>query len=181
MLNSYNLRGQRAVSSFDIPHRFTAAFNYEIPAQKMKALLGGWQVNGIVTVQAGQPFTPYTSQFDSYRSESYNRLNVVGDPNQNVPSGLAYNPAAFALPAVGTFGNSGRNIIRGDGFRTADLSVFRNFNVKELLKLQLRFEATNALNQVNFQGPVTNQSTQPGAFVATAIPRTLQLGAKFSF
>ena len=181
VLNSYNLRGQRAVSSFDIPHRFTAAFNYAIPAQKMKALLGGWQVNGIVTVQSAQPFTPYTSQFDSYRGESYNRLNVVGDPNQNVPAGLAYNPAAFALPAVGTFGNSGRNIVRGDGFRTADLSLFRNFQVKELLKLQLRFEATNALNQVNFQGPVTNQSTQPGAYVATAIPRTLQLGAKISF
>ncbi len=181
VLNSYNLRGQRAVSSFDIPHRFTAAFNYAIPAQKLKSVLGGWQVNGIVTVQSGQPFTPYTSQFDSYRGESYNRLNVVGDPNKNVPSGLAYNPAAFALPSVGTFGNSGRNIIRGDGFRTADLSLFRNFQVKELLKLQLRFEATNAMNQVNFQGPVTNQSTQPGAFVAMAIPRTLQLGAKFSF
>jgi hypothetical protein len=45
----------------------------------------------------------------------------------------------------------------------------------------LRFEATNSFNQVNYQGPVTNQSTQPGAFVATAIPRTLQLGAKLSF
>ena len=181
VLNSYNLRGQRAVSSFDIPHRFTAAFNYTIPARTLRALLGGWQMNGIVTVQSGQPFTPYTSQFDTYRGEAYNRLNVAGDPNQNVPSGFAYNPAAFALPAVGTFGNSGRNIVRGDGFRTADLSLFRNFQVKELLKLQMRFEAANAMNQVNFQGPVTNQSTQPGAFVATAIPRTLQLGAKFSF
>ncbi len=181
VLNSYNLRGQRAVSSFDIPHRFTAAFNYVIPATALKTVLGGWQVNGIVTVQSGQPFTPYTSQFDSYRNESYNRLNVVGDPNQNVPSGRAYNPAAFALPALGTFGNSGRNIVRGDGFRTADLSLFRNLSVKEFLKLQMRFEATNALNQVNYQGPVTNQSTTPGAFVATAIPRTLQVGAKISF
>lgn len=49
------------------------------------------------------------------------------------------------------------------------------------MKLQFRLEATNALNQVNYQGPVTNQSTNPGAFVATAIPRTVQLGLKFSF
>ena len=66
----------------------------------------------------------------------------------------------------------GTNIVRGDDFRTADLSLFRNFALREWLKLQMRFEATNALNQVNFQGPVTNQSTTPGAFVATAIPRT---------
>jgi hypothetical protein len=108
-------------------------------------------------------------------------LVVVGDPNRNVPAGYAYNPAAFALPALGTFGNSGRNVVRGDGFRSADLSVFRNFAVKERMKLQMRFEATNALNHVNYQGPVTNQSTVPGAFVATAVPRTVQLGAKFSF
>ena len=144
-------------------------------------LLGGWQVNGIVTVQAGQPFTPYSSQFDPYRNESFNRLVVVGDPRSNVPSGLAYNPGAFAFPALGTFGASGRQIVRGDRFRTADISLFRNFSLTERVKLQIRFETTNSFNQVNYQGPVTNQSTNPGAFVATAIPRTLQLGAKISF
>lgn len=181
VLDSYNRHLQKAVSSFDIPHRFTAAFNYALPAPAWKAALGGWRLNGILTVQSGQPFTPYTSRFDPYTNESFNRLVLVGDPGQNVPSGHAYNPAAFTLPALGTFGNSGRNIVRGDRFRSADLSVFRDIALREALKLQLRFEATNALNQVNYQGPVTNQSTQPGAFVATAIPRTLQLGAKISF
>jgi hypothetical protein len=181
VLDSYNRHSQKALASFDIPHRFIASFNYQVPAARMKSILGGWQVNGIVTVQAGQPFTPYTSQFDPYRNESFNRLIVTGDPRKNVPSGLAYNPAAFALPALGTFGASGRNIIRGDRFRTADISLFRNFALLETVRLQLRFEATNAFNQVNYQGPVTNQSTQPGAFVATAIPRTLQLGAKINF
>lgn len=60
-------------------------------------------------------------------------------------------PAPFAA-----FGKSGRNIVRGDGFRRVDLSVFRNFSLRERLKLQLRFEATNALNQVKYQGPVTD-------------------------
>jgi hypothetical protein len=132
-------------------------------------------------MQSGQPFTPFTSQFDPYRNESFNRLVVLGDPTSNVPAELAYNPAAFRLPALGAFGNSGRNIIRGDGFRTAALSVFRNIALKDNLRLQLRAEATNVFNSVNYQGPVVDQSTQPGAFVATAAPRTLQLGAKLSF
>jgi hypothetical protein len=181
VLDSYNRRLQRSVSSFDIPHRFTAAFNYVLPAPGMKAVFGGWQLNGIVTVQSGQPFTPYTSQFDPYRGESYNRLGLVGDPARNTPQGFAYNPTAFSVPALGTFGSSGRNIIRGDGFRTADLSLFRNFAIGERMKLQMRLEATNSLNQVNYQGPVTDQNATPGAFVAAAAPRTLQLGAKIQF
>ena len=181
VLNSHNRRAQRSVSSFDVPHRFTAAFNYAVPVRRWKAVLGGWQVNGLVTVQSGQPFTPYTSQFDPYRNESFNRLVAIGNPNANVPRGLAYNPAAFAIPSIGTFGNSGRNIVRGDGFRTTALSVFRNIMLTERARLQLRAEATNAFNQVNYQGPVVDQSTQPGAFVATAAPRTVQLGVKLSF
>ena len=183
VLNSYNRKIQRAVSSFDVPHRFTAAFSYAVPAPMMKAVLGGWQFNGIITVQSGQPFTPYTSQFEPYRGESFNRLNIIGNPNRNVPPGHAYNPAAFAVPdpLSGTFGNSGRNIVRGDGYRSTDLSLFRNFAIRERVKVQMRFEATNALNQVNYQGPITNQSTTPGVFVAAATPRTLQLGAKIQF
>ncbi len=184
VLDSRNLRAQRAVSSFDIPHRFTAAFNYLLPApglQSMRPLLSGWQVNGMITVQSGQPFTPYTSQFDPYTNQSFNRLNVVGDPNRNVPPGRAYNPAAFAIPAIGTFGVSGRNIVRGGGYNSANLSLFRNFALRESVRLQMRFEASNALNQVNFQGPITDQSTAPGVFVAAAPPRIVQLGAKISF
>jgi hypothetical protein len=138
-------------------------------------------LNGIVTVQSGQPFTPYTSQFDPYTNQSFNRLVVTGDPRRNVPAGYAYNPAAFELPAIGTFGASGRNIIRGDGYRSANLSLFRNFAVRESMRLQLRLEAENSLNQVNYQGPITDQSTSPGLFVAAAPPRLVQLGLKISF
>jgi hypothetical protein len=184
VLDSRNLRAQRAVSSFDVPHRFTAAFNYLLPGSKVRSLktvIGGWQVNGIVTIQSGQPFTPYTSQFDPYRNETFNRLNVIGDPNRNIASGYAYNPNAFTTPPVGTFGNSGRNIVRGGGYNSANLSLFRYFPVRESIRLQLRFEAENALNHVNFQGPITDQTTAPGLFVAAAPPRIVQLGAKISF
>jgi len=165
VLDSRNLHAQRAVSSFDVPHRFTVSFNYLLPAPRIRAVksfLEGWQVNGVGTVQSGQPFTPYTSQFDPYTNVSFNRLNVIGDPNRNVPAGHAYNPAAFAGPSVGTFGNSGRNVVRGDGYRSVNLSLFRNFALRESLRFQLRLEAENALNHVNFQGPITDQSTTPG-------------------
>jgi len=182
VLNSYNLRLQKAPSSFDVTHRFTAAFNYTIPAPALKILLDGWQINGIITAQTGQPFTPFSSVNDPYRNESFNRLMLIGDPNRNVASGYSFNPNAFAPAPFGTFGNSGRNIVRGDGFRSVDLSVFRTFSLRERLKLQMRFEATNAFNQVNYQGPVVDYSSPAfGQFNATAVPRTLQLGAKFSF
>jgi hypothetical protein len=143
VVDSLNLHAQRAVSSFDIPQRFTAAFNYLLPSPKIhawKSVLGGWQVNGVLTVQSGQPFTPYTSQFDPYLNETFNRLNVVGNPNSNIAPGYAYNPNAFTTPAIGTFGNSGRNVIRGGGYNSTNLSLFRYFALHESVRLQLRFD-----------------------------------------
>jgi hypothetical protein len=98
-----------------------------------------------------------------------------------VPPGLAFNPAAFRIPAPGTFGNAGRNIVRGDGFHSVDLSVFRNFAFTERWRLQFRAEAVNSLNHVNYQGPVVSINSTPGAFVAAAQPRIIQFGLKLSF
>ncbi len=185
VLDSANLRLQRAVSSFDVPHRFISALTYEVPFASgpaaARAILAGWQANAIVTLQSGQPFTPNTSTFDPYRNEGFNRPDVVGDPTANVPEGLAFNPAAFRLPAPGTFGNSGRNVIRGDGFHSVDLSLFKNFAITERWKLQFRAEAVNSFNHVNYQGPVVNLNTTPGRFVAAAPPRILQFGLKLVF
>jgi hypothetical protein len=184
VLDSTNLALQRAVSSFDVPHRFTSAFTYEIPyrgAGITRAIAGGWQMNGIVTFQSGQPFTPNTTVFDPYRNEAFNRPDAVGDPNENVPDGSAFNPGAFRIPALGTFGNAGRNVVRGDGFHSVDLSLFKNFAVTERWKLQFRAEAVNSFNHVNYQGPVVNLNTTPGRFIAAAPPRIFQFGAKLSF
>jgi hypothetical protein len=182
VLDSTNLASQRAVSSFDVPHRLASAFTYEIPgARAARILTAGWQVNAIVTLQSGQPFTPSSSVFDPYRNEAFNRPDVLGDPRANVPAGLAFNPAAFRIAALGTFGNAGRNIVRGDGFHSADLSLFKNFKVTEQARLQFRAEAVNGFNHVNYQGPVMNLNTTPGRFVSAAPPRIVQLGLKLSF
>jgi hypothetical protein len=185
VLDSTNIAFERGVSSFDVPHRFTSAVTYELPFRSgpplVRTFAGGWQVNAIITMQSGQPFTPNTSTLDPYRNEGFNRPDVVGDPGKNVPAGLAFNPAAFRIPAAGTFGNAGRNIIRGDGFHSVDVSLFKNFAVGENWKLQFRAEAINSLNHVNYQGPVVNLNSTPGAFVAAASPRIVQLGSKISF
>jgi hypothetical protein len=184
VVNSYNLRAQRGLSSFDIPHRFTAAFNYALPFRPAhwKPLLEGWQTNGNLTFQSGQPFTPYTSINDPFRNEVNNHLDVVSDPNANVPAGLAFNPAAFRTPVAGTFGASGRNIVRGDNYKSVDLSLFKNTRITEQIRLQLRLELMNSLNTVNFQGPVTNlAASNPSAFISQASPRVIQLGARITF
>ena len=185
VLDSSNLRRERAVSSFDVPHRLSSAVTYELPffAKPGRANLvaGGWQLNSIVTLQSGQPFTPYVSNFDPYRNEGFNRPDVVGDPNAGVPAGLAFNPAAFRVPANGTFGNAGRNIIRGDGFHSLDLSLFKNFAITDRVKLQFRTEAVNSFNHVNYQGPAVNLNATAGEFVAAAQPRIIQFGLKLSF
>jgi hypothetical protein len=185
VLDSTNLSSERAISSFDVAQRFTSAVTYELPFLRgtgvANTLFGGWQVNAIVTLQTGQPFTPSTSTFDPYRNESFNRPDVMGDPKSNAPAGLAFNPAAFRVPALGTFGNSGRNVIRGDGFHSVDLSLFKNFLITERWRLQFRTEAVNSFNHVNYQGPVVNLNSTPGAFVAAAPPRIIQLGLKLSF
>lgn len=186
VLNAFDLAAQRGPSSFDIQHRFSGAFTYNLPLDWLwrsgpRKLVDGWQLNGLFTLQTGQPFTPFFSVFDPFRNEGFNRPNVVGDPTQNVPEGLAFNPAAFEAPSLGAFGNAGRNIVRGDGFQSFDLSVFKRTALTERIALEVRGEFVNAFNQVNFQGPDVNLTSSPGAFRASAQPRIVQLGAKLVF
>ncbi|HKX31523.1 MAG TPA: hypothetical protein VJ302_27800, partial [Blastocatellia bacterium] len=93
----------------------------------------------------------------------------------------AFNPAAFQLAAPGTFGNAGRNIVRGDGFRSVDLSLFKNIRITERFGLQMRFESVNSFNHTNYQAPATNLAANAGLYVAAAQPRILQLGVKLTF
>jgi hypothetical protein len=176
VLDAYNLGGQRAVSSFDVAHRLTATGQWALPG-----LLRGWTVNGLLTLQTGQPFTPFYPTLDPFRNESFNRPDVVGDAGAGVPAGFAFNPKAFAAPALGTFGNAGRNIIRGDAFGSLDMSVFRTFRIGERVTAQLRGELVNSLNTVNYQGPVVNLTGAAGAFVAAAPPRVAQMGVRVGF
>lgn len=185
VLDSSHLALERAVSSFDVPHRLSSTITWELPFNSSRPFSGrlirGWQTNAIITLQSGQPFTPYVSNFDPFRNEAFNRPDVVGDPNANIPPGFAFNPAVFRIPAPGTFGSAGRNIVRGDGFHSVDLSLFRNFAFTERWRLQLRAEAVNSFNQVILSGSGREHQHGAGNFYRGSAASDFQFGLKLTY
>jgi hypothetical protein len=177
----YDLAAEWSLSDFHREHQFTGSVVYELPfgsgrrfhrnAQGLtQALLGGWQVNGIVTLLSGRPFTPQYSAADV----SQQRPDVVGDPEVSVPAGLAFNPAAFARPvataqAPNLYGNAGRNILIGPAFKNVDLSFSKSFRVARGVRVQARMEVFNLLNTANFQVPVfLLDRSDVGTYTSTA-------------
>jgi hypothetical protein len=165
--NPRNIRDDKGLSDFHRKHQFSTSFNYELPIGKGRAflsdasgmtnaLLGGWQVNGIITLLSGRPFTP---QFNSNASNSGNqRPDIVGDPFANVPAGLYFNPAAFTAPVatatdLNLWGNLGRNTLIGPGYQDIDMSLMKNFRLTERAKLQFRAEVFNLFNHTNYHVP----------------------------
>jgi hypothetical protein len=172
--NSHCLSCDYARSSYDVGQRAVLGFLYNLPfgrgqfigansPRALNAVISGWQFNGIGTFQGGFPFSVTASDY-SYVNEAYaERANIVGNP---YPSGFHksilqwFNPAAFAQPAPGYFGDASRNVIRGPGVANLDLSMFRNVQL-ERLNIELRFESFNALNHPEFGFP--NASVNGGA------------------
>ncbi len=187
--NPFNQRFDKGLSDFDHAQVFTSSGLWEIPvggdSRIVKVLLKGWNLNSIVTLQSGFPFT-VTSGVDNARTGTGGqRADLIGDPN--LPGGRSrgeqvamwLNKSAFAPNALGTFGNQGRNMWRGPGFAAVDLGIQKNFQATEYLKAQFRFEMFNAFNRVNLTGPNTSQNS--GTFMRTNSafdPRILQFALR---
>jgi hypothetical protein len=148
-------------SNFDVRHTFTANLTYEAPFGKglkgvAGAALSGWQINTMVKIASGVPFTPLVDGDPDRDGSTDNtaRPNLIGDPNSgpHTPDQW-YNLAAFTPPALGVRGTAGRNIVTGPNFRTVDLSVNKSFVLTESLKMEFRIEAFNLLNHANFALP----------------------------
>jgi hypothetical protein len=189
--NSLDLRPEKSLSDFDIRHRFVASFLWEIPSLKRgwaQWVLGGWQLNGILTLSKGQPFNVVSGQDRALSGGGSERPNLVGDPQLDtgrVTNQLIaeyFNTAAYALPPLGSFGNSGRNTLIAPGMVNLDSSLFKMFRIRENMKLQFRAEFFNALNKVNFAAPVANISTATvGNILSAGSPRILQFGLRLAF
>ena len=200
--NSFNLAAERAVSVFDQRHRFSANFTYELdflsPALGglPKSVTGGWQVGGIYTGASGLPITPFMSTDVSGTGELNDRPNLIGDPNAGArrDATLWINPAAFAAPAAGTFGSSGRNTIIGPRLHIVDLSVGKVTKINDRLTTQFRMEAFNLFNRANLSLPnVDFTATTFGTITTTPDtdlgnprlgdggPRVIQFGLKLIF
>ena len=108
---------------------------------------------------------------------SYMRPNLVGDPELANPTvGRAFNPAAFAIPDSGTYGNAGRNILRTESAYRVDFSLFKNFPIHEDAYLQFRFEAFNVFNIMNYGAPSTGIGWPAGGFNPTDFPGAFRIG-----
>ena len=154
----------RATAGFDVPQNFQIGWVYELPFGKNKAhfntgpaslILGGWQLSGREAMFVGTPFTvgaPDTSLNDGgTNTQTANQvLPNVQFLGKVGPGGSYYNPAAFAPVTTQSFGNSGLNILREPGIWNTDLSIVRDFKIKERFTLQFRSEFTNLPNTSHF-------------------------------
>jgi hypothetical protein len=190
-LNNQDPARDHGLSSFDVAHRFVGSFVWSLPFGKgekwggdasglKQALIGGWQINGIYLLQGGFPISVFAADvggvLDTFGT---NRANIVGDIHAG--GGTVeqwFNTAAFAQPALGEFGNSGRSILRGPGINNLDLSVFKLFYAGPTT-LQLRVESFNALNHPQFLNVSQNLTASNFGVVTSARPgRIVQLGVK---
>ncbi len=174
--NSYNLQNQRGSSTFDLRHIFTSFVSYSVPqiGHAFPRLTSGWQLNSLLTFSSGLPINILAGTNVSGTGENQDRVDIVGDPFANVPvltntkAVQYFNPAAFAKPAAGTFGNIGRNALYGPGFGSVDFSVFKRIPINERIKAEFRAEIFNLFNRTNWANPnVTLSSSSFGQLTAT--------------
>ncbi|HEY6215969.1 MAG TPA: carboxypeptidase regulatory-like domain-containing protein [Pyrinomonadaceae bacterium] len=171
--NSFCTRCEKANSNFDSRHRFVLTASYAIPnfSESYPRLGKGWQLNTVVTISSGNPF--HLTLFDDYNNtgEFFPRPDLIGDPYAGTRAPDRFiNLAAFAVPCTldpagdgsaascipGTwhFGSLGRNALRGPGYHNVDFSIFKNTDITEKLRLQLRAEIFNIFNHPNFSNPL---------------------------
>jgi hypothetical protein len=200
--NSFDVRPEKAVSSFDQRQRFTANFVYDLGALPRmlpglpKRLTEGWEFSGVYGLGAGIPITPFwNGAAPSGSGESSNdRPNAVGNPNHGPKRWDSwFTTSAFASAPAGTFGNAGRNTIIGPRNNIADFSVVKSTQFYERARLQFRVEFFNIFNHPNFALPnVTFNSSGFGTITSTPDvangnplgdggPRQLQLALKLVF
>lgn len=188
----------RGDSGFDIRHRLTHSMTYELPVGKGKRfsfssgvanhVLGDWQTNVIFTAQTGLPFTPVLNTAVSNAGGSRPDQLKSGDLDEKDPArwfdtSVGTPGAAWGLPAQYTYGNAGRNILRGPGRVNFDFSLFKNFVFNERWNLQFRAESFNLFNTPQFALPNPNVGS-PAAGTITSIvgnPRQMQFALRLAF
>jgi hypothetical protein len=205
--NAYNYSLERGNSPFDVTHRFVGYGTWAIPVGKggkvlagdnlAGRLIGGWQLNTIVTLETGTPFTVTATDQSRTGPSHANRANCIGDAFSGATSdpskfvgtgapGFFINPSAFAVPAVGTFGTCAPRSFHGPGIENMDFSLFKNFVITERARVEFRSEFFNAFNHANFQNP--SSAFNPASlgsfgrsFSTVTDPREIQFALKLYF
>jgi hypothetical protein len=197
-MDAYNWRRDRGLSSQNPSQAFLFNFIYPIPFRSnqkvLAALLESWTVNGIGTFQKGLPFTVrlgFERSLDGNGGRAdrpdlapgYSNNPVLGGPDRY------YDPNAFVLSPLGTYGNLGRTTVIGPGTASFDLSFEKAFPIREPVDLSFRAELFNLLNHANFGLPNTLPLTSSGAISGSAgritatssSARQIQFGLRLTF
>jgi hypothetical protein len=197
---------ERGLSNQDQPYRLVLSALYELPfgqgkrwanniSRPLNYVIGGWQVNGIYTLQAGQPFSvtvdgsPSSTRADLVGKPSINPGNLTDYVNETFTAGAPTGPFTIPASTGGVFdapGTSGRDILRGPGSSNLDFALFKNLAVTERLNAQFRAQAYNITNTPHFANPNGDLSQGPNQFghVTSTIPftyRQVELGLRFTF
>jgi hypothetical protein len=193
---------ERAVSSFDVPHRLIVSYVVDLPFGHGKRFLagtngavdrviGGWGLNGVSTFQSGYPIGLTTASNLTNSLGGGSRPNYVGGCNYQV-SGSAqsringwFNTACFTAPPSFTFGNTARALsnLRGPGVNNFDFALFKTTEITERVGLQFRTEVFNLFNRVQFQIPNTTLGVAQFGVISLQAnnPRLVQLALRLQF
>ncbi|HUS06364.1 MAG TPA: hypothetical protein VMZ52_08715, partial [Bryobacteraceae bacterium] len=191
--NPSNRRFDYGLSREDVPHNFKFSNVWNIPNAPVHGFAGklvnGWMLNSIVTLQSGFPFSIASGRDNSFSGVGRDRADYIGG-NPSMASGRShgemiaqyFNTAAFAPNAIGTFGNSGKNILRGPHYYNTDFGVTKRTSVTERVSTEFRAEFFNVFNNVMFNLPnATQSSPQFGRITSALDPRIIQFGVKAQF
>jgi hypothetical protein len=198
--NTYDDRGYWGPSNYDRRHVLVIHYIYDLPLFRNQSgmwsnILGGWQISGASFFRTGTPVSiGQTSQdIAGVGDVGFGQpWDLVGDPNaganRQFSRGRAnddnfwFNPAAFARPANGTFGNAPRNIVRNPGEQNWDMSIFKNFNMGGTRRLQVRGEFFNFPNHPNLGGVQGNPTNADfGRVTGKSGQRDIQLSVRVQF
>ena len=194
--NPFDLAAEYGRSLFDARHRFVLSYEWQLPYWRdghnwYQRAFGSWQLNGIFSASTGTPFTVYDSSDPSLQGQAPeisgfvgDRPDLVGNPNNGPKTASQwFNTSAFQrVTQLGTFGDSGRNIVQAAGLAQWDFALFKSFRLQEAKSLEFRAEMFNILNGVNFGVPNDDISSPTFGQVQTALPpRQIQFALKFLF
>lgn len=192
-LNILNRRLDRGSSNADIRHRLVYSWIYELPFGENKRwcntkgpvtwIFGGWQINGIATLQSGLPFTVGESA-SLLNTGGGNRADRLSDgklDDRNI--GRWFDTTAFGPPAQYAFGTGGRNILYGPGTVNFDFSLFKNIRFRESMNLQFRSEFFNLFNTPSFGLPAATRGAGGFGQISSLVGdmRQIQFSLKFLF
>lgn len=189
--NPFDARAEKGLGESDIRHRITSSALYELPFFRGRRgaaaqILGGWQANGVFTGQTGLPIYPIQSTEPI--PDGCPRCNPRPDrlANGNLSNDQRtlqrwFDTSAFRI-ASGHYGTSGRNILSAPGLANLDFSLFKNFQVSEARRFQLRWEMYNATNSPAFNAPgLTIGAGTFGQVTSAGFGRVMQSGLRFEF